>query len=178
MPNLPRSQPKAVLVIAFFVLVGIYSVASVAMAQITPSSTVTQVSSISSTSTLLTTITSPAFNYTTTTRSLNSTVGVTEITVQALTTVTSTYTTIVNGIVIATISSVSTQVSTQTTQLLGTIWGESLTIILIVGAVMSFVVSKLRSRLPRGIICGKCGNRNPPFARAFCVKCGHTLKEE
>lgn len=178
MSNLPRGQSKTMLVTGFLALMGIFFFVSVATAQTIPSNTVTQVTSISSTSTLLITITSPTFNYTTTTERVNSTVVVTKTTVLALTTGTSTYTRIVSGVVTATISSISTQVSTQAIQLLGTVWGESLALVLFVGALMSFVVPRLHSRLPRGVVCGKCGNRNPPFARAFCVKCGHSLNEE
>jgi hypothetical protein len=97
--------------------------------------------------------------------------------VQTLTTVTSTEISIVGGTLTTTISSIITQVSTQTTQLLGTIWGESLALVLLAGAVTGFVVPKLHSSPRKGVVCSKCGNRNPAFARGFCVKCGNSLKE-
>jgi hypothetical protein len=115
--------------------------------------------------------------YTTTTEIMNSTVVGTQTVWQpSLTTGTSTYTTIVSGTVTETITAIVTQVATETIQLLGNALGESLAVILLAAAVTSYVVPKL-SRPPRGVVCGNCGHRNPPFARAFCVKCGHSLKE-
>lgn len=94
-----------------------------------------------------------------------------------MTTVTSTATYVVGGTVTATSSITMTTVSTQSTQMLGNIWGESLAFVLVVGAILSFIVPKVHSKPPKGIVCRKCGNLNPPFARTFCVKCGQSLKD-
>ena len=178
-PSRTQSQPKTMLVIAALILIGIYSSVSIASAQTSHTNTTTEVTSIYSTNTILTTITSPTITYTTTTETVNSTVGQTQTVTQSiLTTITSTYNTVVGGTVTTTIMSVATQVSTTTTQFLGNALGESLALILLAAAVASFVGPKLLSRPPRGRVCSNCGTRNPPFAKGFCVKCGHSLKEK
>jgi ribosomal protein L40E len=169
-------SPRTTLIIAVVILVGIYASISTATGQSTYTSTLTQVTNVYSTNTILATITSPAVVYTTTTETLNSTVVGTQTVWQtSLTTGTLTYTAIAS--VTETITAIITQVSTETTQLLANIWGESLGFILLAAAVASYVVPKLQTRPPRGVVCSRCGNQNPPFARAFCVKCGHSLKE-
>jgi ribosomal protein L40E len=49
---------------------------------------------------------------------------------------------------------------------------------MIIAAAASYAVPKLHTRRPRAIVCKNCGNHNPPFATAFCVKCGHPLKQK
>jgi ribosomal protein L40E len=116
--------------------------------------------------------------YSTTTGTLNSTVTGTQTKGQlSLTTLTSTYTTILSGTQIAAVTMTLTQISTQTMQILGNVWGEALALVAFVGAVVSYLIPKVSSRRPKGIVCKKCGYLNPPFARAHCVKCGNPLKE-
>ena len=171
-------SPSITLIMAVVILVGTYASLSAATAQSTYTSTLTQVTNVYSTNTLLTTITSPTVVYTTTTETMNSTfVGTRTVWQTSLATGTSTYTAIVGGTVTETMTAVVTQVVTETTQLLGNTLGEALALVLFAAAVTSYVLPKLHSRPPKGVVCGKCGNRNPPFARAFCVKCGHSLKE-
>ena len=170
---------RRLLVVGVVILAAIYASSSVASAQTTHTNTFTQVTNISLTSTLLSNVTSPAIVYTTTTQTLNSTIEGTQTVVQpSLTTVTSTYTTVISGAMTETVSAILTQVSTETTQLLGNVWGESLALILFVAAIASYLVPKTHSRRPKGMVCTSCGNRNPPFARAFCVKCGQPLKDK
>jgi ribosomal protein L40E len=170
---------KRLLVMGIVILAIIYASSSVASAQTTRTNTLTQVTNISLTSTLLGTITSPVVVYTTTTQTMNSTIEGTQTVMQpSLMTVTSTYTTVISGTLTETVSAILTQVSTETTQLLGNIWGESLTLIVFVAAIASYLAPKLHSRRPRGKVCSKCGNRNPPFARDFCVQCGQPLNNK
>ena len=174
-----NSARRSTIVVALLILGALCGSSSVVIAQTTHTNTLTQTTSISTTNTLLTTITSPFITYTTTTETMNTTiVGTATVSQPFLTTVTSNYEATVSSTVTETISVILTQVSTQTTQLLGNIWGESLALALVVGALASFVVARLSTRRPRGIVCGKCGTRNPPFARAYCVKCGESLKEK
>jgi ribosomal protein L40E len=84
---------------------------------------------------------------------------------------------IVSGTVIGPVTMTVTEISTQTTQILGNVWGESLAVVALAGAITSYLIPKAGSRRPKGIVCKNCGNLNPPFARAFCVKCGKALKE-
>jgi len=176
---LPKPNSRRSIALAILILSAVCGFLSVATAQTTRTNTTTQVTSISITNTLLTTITSSAIAYTTTTQTLNSTVVGTEtITQISLTTITSNYATTLGATVTATISVILTQVSTQSTQLLGNIWGESLALVLAVAALASFAVPKLRSGRPKGVVCSKCGNRNPPYGGDFCVKCGHSLKHD
>jgi ribosomal protein L40E len=93
-----------------------------------------------------------------------------------LTTVTSTLTSAVGGTVTATSTVTVTSVSTQTTQILGNIWGVSLAVVLFAGATASYLIPKAGSKRPKGIVCRSCDTLNPPFARAWCVKCGASLK--
>jgi ribosomal protein L40E len=131
-----------------------------------------------STSLQQTTLTSPTTEYTTTVETMNSTIQGTQTQfVPSVTTVTSTVTSAVGGIVTATSTTTLTTVSTQTTQMLGNIWGESLALVLLVGAIASFIIPKACSKPPKGIVCRNCGALNPPFTKTFCVKCGHSLKE-
>src|SRR5208283_3745996 len=167
---------KPTLFILFFCVVGFYSSISFSTAQSTYISSSTQVVTVFSTNTILTTITNPTISYSTTTQTLNSTVqGTQTLTQTSVTTVTSSYTTVLSGTLTQTITSIVTQVSSQTTSLLANIWGESLALVLLLGAIASFTIPRVRSLRPKGSICKECGFRNPPFARSFCVKCGHAL---
>jgi ribosomal protein L40E len=174
-----RVTPRSWLFVSVVILAAIYASSPVASAQTTRTNTLTQVTNISLTNTILSTITTSVVVYTTTTQTTNSTIEGTQTLMQlSITTVTSTYTMITSGTSTETVSAIITQVSTETTQLLGNIWGESLALILFVSAVASYIHPSLRSRRPRGAVCSRCSNRNPPFAKAFCVKCGQRLNNK
>jgi len=68
-----------------------------------------------------------------------------------------------------------TTTSTQSIQLLDNAFGELLVIACVAAAVM-IAAPKLPMSMRRGIVCGKCGYQNPPFARSYCTKCGQALK--
>jgi ribosomal protein L40E len=166
----------AVVMVTLFVI-AVYSSITVTTAQTTHTSTLTQTAVVYSTSVQQTTLTSPTTVYTTTVETLNSTIQGTQTQiVPSVTTLTSTITSAVGGMVTATNTITLTTVSTQTTQMLGNIWGESLALVVLVGAIASFIVPKARPRTPKGVVCRNCGTVNPPFAATFCVKCGHSLK--
>jgi len=166
------------IVLAVLVLVAVYSPISLATAQTTYTSTVAQTTSVYSTNIQQITVTSPTFIYTTTTETMNSTIEGTQTkAMSSLTTITSTYTTYVGGTLIVTNIITLTTVLTETTQILGSIWGESMVLVVLAGAIASYLVPKAHSRRPRGIVCSNCGNLNPPFARTFCGKCGNSLRE-
>ncbi len=169
---------RPIMFILFFCAVGFYSSIHFSTAQSTYLSSSTQVVTAFSTNTILTTISNPAVNYSTTTQTLNSTIyGTQTLTQISVTTLTGSYTTTLNGTLTQTITSAVTQVSTQTISLLGNIWGESLAVVLLLGAIASFIIPRVHSPTPRGLICRECGFRNPPFARSFCAKCGHPLAQ-
>ena len=169
---------KPTLLILFSCAVGFYSSISFSTAQSTYISSSTQVATVYSTNTILTTITNPTISYSTTIETLNSTVqGTLAITQISVTVVTSSYTAVLGGTLTQATTFIVTQVSSQVTSLLGNIWGESLALVLLLGAIASFIVPRLHSRGPKGTVCKECGFRNPPFARAFCVNCGHSLAE-
>jgi len=171
--------PRVALTITLLIFAVVYASLSVASAQTVHTSTLTQITNISLTNTILSTTTSQIVGYTTTTETLNSTISATQTQMQlSQTTATITYTTTVTGSVTQTVSAIVTEVSTETTQLLGNLWGESLAVVLVLGACMSLLVPRARSRRPRGLVCSKCGTRNPPFAKAFCVKCGQSLRKK
>ena len=169
---------KPALFILFFCAVGFCSTVSLSKAQSTYVSSSTQVVTVFSTNTILTTITNHTISYSTMIQTLNSTVQGTLTVIQtSVATVTSSYTAVLGGTLTQTTTYVVTQVSSQTTSLLGNIWGESLALVLLLGAIASFIVPRVRSPRPKGSICRECGFRNPPFARTFCVKCGHSLTQ-
>ena len=169
---------RAVLVMAFILTAGAFACLSSASAQTISTSTVTQVTSVSLTSTLLSTVTGQVVVYTTTTGTLSSTVQATETLIQPSTiTVTSTYTAAVSGTTTETVSVTLTQVSTEATQILGNVWGEALAAILLLSAALSFLIPKRHTTPPKSFICRNCGTPNPPYARAYCVKCGQRLGE-
>ena len=152
--------------------------ASLTSAQLTHTSTVTQTTSLYTTSTQLTTITNPSIIYTTTSEIVNSTISGTQTKfVPTLTTVLLNYTYALSGTVTTTSTVALTEVSTQATQILGNVWGVSLALVAFVGAIASYLILKVGARRPKGLVCGNCGTRNPPFARTHCVKCGHLLEE-
>ena len=165
-------------IIAALLLAAIYSPIALATAQVTRTSTVTQTTSVYSTSIQVTTFTNQTTAYTTTTQIITSTLQGTQTQfLPSVTTATSTLTYEAGGTVTATSSITLTTVSTQIIQILGNIWGESLAVVVFAGAIASYLVPKAGSRRPKGVVCRNCGNVNPPFANAFCVKCGHSLKE-
>jgi len=163
-------------VIAALLLVSLYSPLTLVTAQTTHTSTVTQLTTAYSTNIQATTVTSPTTGYTTVTEITNSTLHGTQTQfVPSWTTATMTLTSLVGGAVTATNIVTLTSVSTATTQILGNIWGESLAVLLFAAAIASYLIPKGRSKRPRGIVCRKCGNLNPPFAAHRCVKCGQPL---
>jgi hypothetical protein len=168
---------RRTLLVTVVILAGLIAPLSVATAQTTYTNTLTQTTSVYSTNTILTTITSPVLVSTTTTETMNSTIQGTQTVFQSsVTTSTSTYTIAVGGTVTQTTTMTLTQVSTETMQLLGNFWGASLALVLFAVALASFIVPALHPIRPKGVVCSNCGTRNPPFAKAFCVKCGHSLK--
>jgi len=170
---------KTTIFILLFCVLGVYSSVSLSMAQSTYTSISTELTTVFLSTTVLTTITSPATVFTTTTETLNSTVqGTQTLTQTSVTDVTSSYTTILSGTLTEFITSTTTEVSTQTTILLGNIWGESIALVLLLCAIASFIVPKMGSVRPSGSTCSECGYRNPPFAKSFCVKCGHSLEQK
>ena len=179
MPGLSSVRTKTVIFILFLAFVLTYSQPTATMAQTTSISSLTQLTTIFSTNTVLTTTTMPVVVYTTATEIVNRTVQGTQTVAQtSVTSVTSSYTTTISGTLTQTITYSVTTVSTQTTSLLGNIWGVSLALVLLLGAVASFIVPRLISATPKGLVCSECGYRNPPFARSFCSKCGHSLQQE
>ena len=175
---MPEQTKARIAVIAVLFFIAVYSPLTLVTGQTTRTNTVTQTTSVYSTNVQETTITSPTTTYTTTTQTMNSTIQGTQTQfVPSLTTVTTTLTSAVGGTVTAASTITLTTVSTQTTQILGSIWGMSLAAIVFAGAVGSYLIPKAASRRPKGIVCRSCNNLNPPFAKAFCVKCGHSLKE-
>jgi ribosomal protein L40E len=167
------------LVVALLALAALYGSVSVALGQSIRTVTTTQIISTTSTNAVTVMTTSPAIVYTTVTESLNSTVsGTLTTTLAYLTTVTTTIASAVNSTVTETTTYTLTSVSTVMMQILGNTWGEWLTLIVVIVAVASLVVPKVRARRPSGVVCGNCGTRNPPFAKAHCVKCGEPLKKK
>jgi len=159
-------------------LIALYSPVSLATAQTTVTSTVTQTTSVYSTSSQKTTVTSSTTSYTTTTETLNSTIRGTQTQFYpSLTTVTSTLTSAVGGTMLTTSTVTLTTVLTQATQILANTWGVTLALIVFVSAIASYLLPKTRSQRPKEIVCRNCGTPNPPFAKAFCVKCGNSLQE-
>ena len=176
---MPERRKISMAVIIALFLVAVYSSLTTATAQTTYTNTVTQMTSVYSTNVQVTTLINSTTAYTTTTETSNSTIHGTQTRiVSSLTTATSTLTSAVDATVIATSSITLTTVSTQMTQILGNIWGESLAVVLLAGALTSYLIPKARSRRPKGIVCGNCGNLNPPFTGRYCVKCGRPLKEK
>jgi len=170
---------KTIIFILFLSLVLTYSQTTASMAQTTSISSLTQLTTTFSTNMILTTTTMPVMVYTTSTEIVNKTVQGTQTVVQtSVTSVTLSYTTTVSSTLTQTSTYAVTTVSTQTTSLLGNIWGVSLALALLLGAVASFVVPKVLSTRPKGLVCSECGYRNPPFARSFCSKCGHSLQQK
>jgi len=179
MGRLSSVRMKTIIFILFLSFILTYSQPTVSMAQSTTISSLTQLTTISSTNTILTTITMPTIVYTTATETVNKTVQETQTVAQtSVTSVTSSYTTTISGTLTQTVTYSVTTISTQTTSLLGNIWGVSLALALLLGAVASFIVPRLLSVRPRGLVCSACGYRNPAFARSFCSKCGHSLQQK
>ena len=175
---MPEQTKTRIAVIVALFFIAVYSPITLAAAQTTRTNTLTQTTSVYSTNVEATTVTSPTTAYTTTTQTMNSTIqGTLTQIVPSLTTVTTTFTSALGGAVTATSTIILTTVLTQTTQILGSIWGMSFAAVVFVGAIASYLIPKAASRRPKGVVCRSCGALNPPFAKAFCVKCGHQLKE-
>ena len=65
--------------------------------------------------------------------------------------------------------------TTSTESILDNAFGELLVVASVV-IVIIIVAPKLIMSMRRGIVCGKCGYQNPPFARSYCANCGQALK--
>ncbi|HYB83697.1 MAG TPA: hypothetical protein VED86_00075 [archaeon] len=175
---MPEHTRTGIAVMAALFLIAAYSPNTLLPAQVTHTGTVTETTNVYSTTTQETSVTTPTTAYTTTTETINSTIRGTQTRLlPSVTLVNSTVTYTVGGILTSTSSITLTTVSTQTTEIIGNIWGESLAAVVFVGAIASYLIRKVGPRRPKGIVCRNCGNLNPPFGRAFCVKCGHTLEE-
>ena len=176
---MPKLLPRRILFILSLSLVAFCSTVAVSVAQSTITSSITRVTTVYSTNTSMTTITNSTTLYTTTTQTSTATAQTVQTVTQlSTTTTTSSYTTIVSSTIAQTVSFVVTESSTQTSTLLGNSSGESLALVLLVAAVVSFAIPRLYSGRPRGLVCSQCGYRNPPFAHSFCVKCGQALKQK
>jgi hypothetical protein len=64
------------------------------------------------------------------------------------------------------------------TQILGNALGELLVGLAGVAAIAILVVPKILAAPRRGMVCKKCGYRNPPFVRSFCIGCGEALRSD
>jgi len=175
---MPRQFNARIVVISVVLVAMTLSPLVLVSGQITHTSTSTETASMYVTSTLSTVTTSLTVSYVTTTEIMSSTIlGTQTRMLPALTTATSTLTYTVGGTVVLPTSITVTSVSTQTTQIVGNIWGEMLASLLVAAAAVSLIAPRTRPKPPKGMICGKCGNLNPPFVTGFCVKCGGSLKD-
>ena len=161
--------------VAFLSLV---AVGAVQVAQITSTPTFTVSTTTSLQTTTVMTVTTTSTQYTNITNIVRSTS--TEGT-QA-TTVYSTVTTTINSATTAYTGKPTTSITTTALiaprQVLGNALGELLVVSVGVAAIVIVVVPKILAAPRRGLVCGKCGHRNPPFVRSFCTGCGEALRSD
>ena len=142
---------------------------------------VAQTSTITATTTMPTTITATT---TSTQISLTTSTTLSTITQGAQTIVTSiTNTSHTTSSTTATITELSnpptttsTTTSTQSTSILGNTAGELLVVIAGLTALAVVTAPRIMKGTKRGITCGRCGYRNPPYATTHCTNCGQPLR--
>lgn len=165
----------AIFALTSVALLSLGAVSAVQVTQLTSTPTFT----FSTTTSLLTTtpitVTTTSTQYSNVTNIFRSTS--TEGTQTA--TVYSTTTTTINSGTTAYTEKTTTSIMTTTliapTQILGNQLGEFLVGLVGVAAIASILVPKMLATTRRGLVCKKCGYRNPPFVRFFCTGCGAAL---
>jgi ribosomal protein L40E len=65
---------------------------------------------------------------------------------------------------------------TQTITILANPFAEAATALLVLAAVATLLVPRIRARRLTSKVCPQCGYNNPPYAHSFCIKCGNSLE--
>jgi hypothetical protein len=168
-----------VLVLAVFV---VCSTAQLSLAQTTMTSTVTDATTNYNSIATTTTMTAQTTQYTTTNQTSYPTIQTTQTSTQLIaTTLTATSLTSTSSILTLTTTLTTVNTSTQTMQLLGTMWGISLTGLLVAAALAAFTfpwILATHGKARKVILCKACGHPNPPFVKSFCVNCGQSLEND
>ena len=128
-----------------------------------------------------TTITTFLTRYTSTSSGAMSSQTVQGVTVTQYFTQTRFMNSTVENSVTSTTSATSTIVKTETEKatVLASTWGIIFVAALALVSAVSIVIPRILAYRERGSVlrCEKCGFSNPPFARAYCIKCGSALSK-
>jgi hypothetical protein len=176
----PSRKPVllAIFALASVVFLSLGVVSAVQVTQITPTPTFTVSTTTSLLITTPMTVTTTSTHYTNITNIFKSTS--TEGTQTA--TVYFTTTTTINSATTAYTGKPTTSIMTTTliasTQILGNALGELLVGLVGFAAIIIILVPKILAVPRGGLVCKKCGYRNPPFVRSFCTGCGEALRSD
>jgi len=175
--KLPLRRPVllAIFVLTSVAFLSLGAVSAVQVTQLTstPTFTVSTTTSMWITTPITVTTTSTQYSNITNISRSTSTEGTQTATVYSTTTTT------INSGTTAYAGETTTSIMTTTlvapTQMLGNQLGELLVGLAGVAAIASILVPKILAATRRGLVCKKCGYRNPPFVRSFCTGCGEAL---
>jgi ribosomal protein L40E len=138
--------------------------------------TTTQKSVITTISTA--TLTSTAFTNVTNTQTVTTSAAQTTMRTTETATETSTsYTMVLSTTISTAVTTLTSSVQvTQTITILANPVGEVATSFLILTALATLLVPRIRARRLTSKVCPQCGYSNPPYAHSFCIKCGNPLE--
>jgi len=176
--SLRRPVLLTILALTSVAFLSLMAVSAVQVTQTTSTLTITTTTTLPGTATITATIASTQYSNATNITTSTSTQG-TQITTVYSTTTTllSSATTIYTG---TTTTSTTTTSRTAAIQIFANAWGEllvgSVGIAAIATAIASVVVPKILAAPRRGVVCGECGYRNPPFVKSYCTECGKPLR--
>ena len=176
----PSLEPTllTILVLISVVSLGLGSASAIQVNQLTstPTFTVSTTTSMLVTTQITMTTTSTQYSNITNIFKSTSTEGTQTATVYSTTTTTISSAT--TAFAAQTTVSTMTRTSIASLQILGNQLGELLVGLSVVAAIASILVPKILAATRSGLVCKKCGYRNPPFVRSFCTGCGEALRSK
>jgi ribosomal protein L40E len=124
------------------------------------------------------TLTTTAFTNVTNTQTVTTSAAQTTMRTTETATETSTsYTMVLSTTISTAVTTLTSSVQvTQTITILANPVGEVATGFLILTALATLLVPRIRARRLTSKVCPQCGYSNPPYAHSFCIKCGNPLE--
>jgi ribosomal protein L40E len=124
------------------------------------------------------TLTTTAFTNVTNTQTVTTSTAQTTMHTTETTTETSTsYTMVLSTTISTAVTTLTSSVQvTQTITILANPVAEAAITLLVLAAVATLLVPRIRARRLTSKVCPQCGYGNPPYAHSFCIKCGNPLE--
>jgi len=140
--------------------------------------TVPVTTTVTKTQALTTTLTLTSTAFTNVTNTQTVTTSAAQTTIRTTETATETSTSYTHVLSTSTLTELTTFTSsvTQTITIFANPVAEAAIALLVLAALATLLVPRIRARRFTSKVCPRCGYGNPPYAQSFCVKCGNPLE--